>query len=87
MIVHLRAGTVSLVLDARGGGLPVVVHWGAPLGELSEEDLTALADAAVPPTAVEHARTCRCRSRCCPRPPAATRAGRACAAAGPAGPG
>ncbi|HEV7646998.1 MAG TPA: alpha-galactosidase [Actinophytocola sp.] len=51
-MIHLRAETVSVVLDERGGGLPVVVHWGAPLGELSEEDLLALADSAVPPTAV-----------------------------------
>jgi alpha-galactosidase len=47
MIVHLRADTVSLVIDARE--LPTVVHWGAPLGALSEEDLVTLADAAVPP--------------------------------------
>ena len=52
MIHHLSANTVSLVLDTRGGGLPVVVHWGAPLGELSEEDLEALADATVPPAPV-----------------------------------
>lgn len=50
-VLHLRADTVSLVLDARGGGLPLVVHWGAPLGELSTEDLEELADAAVPPSA------------------------------------
>jgi alpha-galactosidase len=47
MIVHLRADRVSLVIDARD--LPAVVHWGAPLGALSEEDLTALADNAVGP--------------------------------------
>jgi alpha-galactosidase len=52
MIVHLSTDTVSVVLDARGGGLPVVVHWGAPLGPLSEEDLEALADAAVAPVPV-----------------------------------
>ncbi|MGH3762993.1 alpha-galactosidase [Actinophytocola sp.] len=50
-VVQLATGTVSLVLDARGGGLPVVVHWGAPLGELSEEDLLVLADTAVAPAA------------------------------------
>ncbi|HEX2130829.1 MAG TPA: alpha-galactosidase [Actinophytocola sp.] len=50
-IVHLSSDTVSLVLDARGGGLPVVVHWGAPLGALSEEDLVVLADTTVPPQA------------------------------------
>jgi alpha-galactosidase len=47
MIVHLRAETVSLVIDARA--LPSVVHWGAPLGDLTEDDLLALADDAVSP--------------------------------------
>lgn len=47
MIVHLRADTVSLVIDARE--LPTVVHWGAPLGDLSEVDLITLADGAVSP--------------------------------------
>jgi alpha-galactosidase len=47
MIVHLRADTVSVVIDARD--LPSVVHWGAPLGDLSEDDLLALADGAVAP--------------------------------------
>ncbi len=47
MIVHLRADTVSLVIDARE--VPAVVHWGASLGALSEEDLTELADGVVPP--------------------------------------
>ena len=47
MILHLRADTVSLVIDARE--LPTVIHWGAPLGDLSEEDLVTLADGAVSP--------------------------------------
>jgi alpha-galactosidase len=47
VIVYLRADTVSLVIDARE--LPSVVHWGAPLGELSEEDLVTLADGMVSP--------------------------------------
>jgi alpha-galactosidase len=50
MIVHLRAETVSLVIDARE--LPTVLHWGAPLGDLSEEDLVTLADGAVSPLAM-----------------------------------
>jgi alpha-galactosidase len=50
-IVHLAADTVSLVLDARGGRLPTVVHWGAPLGALSGEDLATLADTVVGPSA------------------------------------
>ncbi len=51
MIHHLSTDTTSLVLDGRGGGLPVVVHWGAPLGALSDEDLEVLADTVVPPSA------------------------------------
>lgn len=48
-IVHLRRADTSLVLDARGPGLPRVVHWGADLGPLSAEELPALVDATVPP--------------------------------------
>ncbi|HTE70548.1 MAG TPA: alpha-galactosidase [Actinomycetes bacterium] len=51
-VVHLRAGGVSLVLDARGGAgepLPVVLHWGPDLG--AELDGEALAEALVPPVA------------------------------------
>jgi alpha-galactosidase len=47
MILHLRTDTVSLVIDATA--LPSVVHWGAPLGELSEEELRTLADGVVSP--------------------------------------
>lgn len=52
-VVHLRAGGTSLVLDARGDAVPVFVHWGADLGELRDDQLTALADAQVP--AIAHA--------------------------------
>ncbi|WFE39204.1 alpha-galactosidase [Micromonospora sp. WMMD998] len=48
-IVHLRRARTSLVLDARGPGLPRIVHWGADLGPLSAEDLPALVDATVAP--------------------------------------
>lgn len=48
MIHHLRAAGVSLVLDSRGAGVPVIVHWGADLGALDDADLAALADASVP---------------------------------------
>jgi alpha-galactosidase len=51
-VLHLRAGGVSLVLDARGGAgapLPVVLHWGADLGPLADED--GLAEALVPSAA------------------------------------
>jgi alpha-galactosidase len=48
MVHYLRAAGTSLVLDARGTAVPVVVHWGADLGALSVADLAALADSAVP---------------------------------------
>ncbi len=48
-IVHLRRARTSLLLDARGPGLPRVVHWGADLGPLPDEDLPAVVDATVPP--------------------------------------
>ncbi|MFG1799382.1 alpha-galactosidase [Micromonospora carbonacea] len=48
-IVHLRRAATSLVLDARGPGLPRVAHWGADLGPLAADDLTALVAAGVPP--------------------------------------
>lgn len=49
MIIHLRRDSVSVVIDARGDGLPTIVHWGASLGELSQDDLAALADSMTPP--------------------------------------
>ncbi len=48
MVHYLRAAGTSLVLDARGTGVPVVVHWGIDLGPLSVVDLAMLADSAVP---------------------------------------
>jgi alpha-galactosidase len=51
-VVHLRAGGVSLALDAPGGPgepLPVVLHWGPDLGDLADGD--ALAEALVPAAA------------------------------------
>jgi alpha-galactosidase len=47
-LVHLHSSGVSLVLDCRGPGLPVVLHWGSALGETSAADLEALALTAVP---------------------------------------
>ncbi|MER6593160.1 alpha-galactosidase, partial [Micromonospora purpureochromogenes] len=48
-VIHLRRAATSLVLDARGPGLPRVVHWGADLGPLPADDLPALVDATIPP--------------------------------------
>ncbi|MFV2116255.1 alpha-galactosidase [Micromonospora sp. LOL_025] len=48
-IVHLRRARTSLVLDARGPGLPRVAHWGADLGPVPDGDLSALVDATVAP--------------------------------------
>ena len=48
MIHHLRAAGSSLVLDATGPGVPVVLHWGTDLGELTAADLTGLAVASRP---------------------------------------
>ncbi|WP_030436820.1 alpha-galactosidase [Actinoplanes subtropicus] len=39
MMLHWRAGGVSLVLDCSGTLLPRVVHWGADLGDVSLADL------------------------------------------------
>ena len=49
MIHHLRAAGTSLILDATGPGAPVIVHWGADLGELTDPELQTLAAASVPP--------------------------------------
>ncbi|MFE1665696.1 alpha-galactosidase, partial [Microbacterium sp. P02] len=53
---HLRAAGVSLIVDARGAGVPSVIHWGADLGHLDERSLAALAEAsvpAVPPSSID----------------------------------
>ena len=44
-LIHLRRAHVSLVIDARGGALPRVLHWGADLGALTAADLNALSTA------------------------------------------
>src|SRR5439155_7272174 len=49
-LVHLRAGGVSLVIDARGQRLPRLVHWGHDLGETSSNLLEDLVTSSVPPT-------------------------------------
>lgn len=49
LLVHLRAGGVSVLLDLRGGLLPAIVHWGGELGELTADDALALTIANVAP--------------------------------------
>jgi len=44
-VYQIRAAGSSLVLDARGTGVPAIIHWGADLGPVSLEEL---ADALVP---------------------------------------
>ncbi|MCK2241444.1 MULTISPECIES: alpha-galactosidase [unclassified Crossiella] len=46
-IVQLRAAGVGVVVDLRGD-LPVLLHWGADLGELTATGLAALAGTATP---------------------------------------
>ncbi|MER7893436.1 alpha-galactosidase [Micromonospora sp. NPDC094482] len=48
-VLHLRRARTSLVLDARGPGLPRVVHWGGDVGDLDDDGLRQLAEATVPP--------------------------------------
>jgi alpha-galactosidase len=48
-IHYLRAAGVSLVVDCRGTTLPRVVHWGADLGELDNDELDTLGLTSVPP--------------------------------------
>lgn len=47
-ILALTANGVSVVLDATGGRLPAIVHWGAPLPAMGADQAFALIDAAVP---------------------------------------
>jgi alpha-galactosidase len=47
-LVQLRAAGVGLVLDCRGPGLPVILHWGADPGVLNDAELADLALAARP---------------------------------------
>ena len=56
MIHHLRAAGVSLIVDARGTEVPTILHWGADVGELATDSLTALADGltpAIPPSSID----------------------------------
>lgn len=51
--VALTSGGVTLVLDLRGGRLPVVLHWGAELGALDEAAFETMAAAIRLPSAAE----------------------------------
>ncbi|BDZ63274.1 alpha-galactosidase [Agromyces mangrovi Wang et al. 2018] len=56
MIIHLRAAGVSVLVDARGTGVPAVLHWGSDLGAVRPDALDALAAAsvpAVPPSSID----------------------------------
>ena len=46
-VLHLASATTSVLLDARGPGLPGVVHWGGPLTG-SDQELAELCDAVQP---------------------------------------
>nr|MDT0663244.1 alpha-galactosidase [Micromonospora sp. DSM 115978] len=48
-LIHLRRAGVSLLLDARGPGLPAVLHWGADLGALAAAELAGVTAAAARP--------------------------------------
>ncbi|HST82936.1 MAG TPA: alpha-galactosidase [Kineosporiaceae bacterium] len=47
-LVQLRSAEVALLVDCRGSGLPVILHWGADPGVLDDAELTALALVARP---------------------------------------
>jgi alpha-galactosidase len=44
-IIRLENEGVGLIVDARGGGLPRVLHWGAAMGGMTDADAEALAGA------------------------------------------
>lgn len=47
-IAHLRRAGSSVLVDLRDGRLPRILHWGADLGELADDELRMLADAQQP---------------------------------------
>ena len=49
--VALRTEGVSVLIDIADGQLPSITHWGADLGEVSEEDFAALVTADLTPNA------------------------------------
>ncbi len=46
--VHLRAGGTSVVVQTDAWRLPRILHWGTDLGELSTDELAAMASTAQP---------------------------------------
>ena len=40
-LFHLMAGGVSVVVDARGAGVPAVIYWGKALGDLTHSEAPA----------------------------------------------
>ena len=46
---HLRTGGVSVVVETDSRGLPRILHWGADLGPLSDDDLRAVSVVSVGP--------------------------------------
>ena len=46
--IALASAGVSLVLDLSGGRLPAVLHWGAALRPLDDDDALALVEATRP---------------------------------------
>jgi alpha-galactosidase len=47
-LLALKASGVSVILDATGGRLPAILHWGAALPTMDADQAAALVDAAVP---------------------------------------
>ncbi|WP_223693948.1 alpha-galactosidase [Leifsonia poae] len=47
-LLCLTGGSTTVVIDARGGGLPTIAHWGRELGAVDPDTVRSLADAALP---------------------------------------
>ena len=47
-ILHLSDSGVSVLIDARGPGQPVLLHWGPDLGPLGPAELEVLVDSMIP---------------------------------------
>lgn len=48
--IVMRSDGVSLVLDVSNGQLPSILHWGSDIGDLSQNDVAAMALTSVNPT-------------------------------------